>query len=54
MDCREYDLPKALVLNNENLKAEGKTVYAPIYMAMFICRDDSAPGHYKVDLSGLQ
>jgi predicted AAA+ superfamily ATPase len=54
MDCGEYDLPKALVLNNENLKAEGKTVYAPIYMAMFICRDDSAPEHYKVDLSGLQ
>jgi Predicted ATPase (AAA+ superfamily) len=54
MDCGEYDLPKALVLNNENLNAEGKTVYAPIYMAMFICRDDSAPEHYKVDLSGLQ
>lgn len=53
MDCGEYDLPEAVVFNNDNLRVVGKIVYAPVYMVMFLERDYSAPTFYKVDLSGL-
>ena len=53
MDCAEYDLPEAIVFNNDNLRVAGKIVYAPIYMAMFLEKDNQAPSFYKVDLSGL-
>lgn len=53
MDCDEYDLPQAIVFNNDNLRVDGKMIYAPIYMVMFLERDNSAPTYYKVDLSGL-
>lgn len=32
----EYAIKKAIVLSNENLRVEGKILYAPIYMLMFI------------------
>ena len=53
MDCSDYDFPEAIVLNNDNLRKEGKLVYAPIYMVMFIQKTADAPVYYKVDLSGL-
>ena len=53
MDCSEYNLSEALVLNNENLRMAGKVVYAPIYMMMFLEKNNTAPTFYKVDLSGL-
>ena len=53
MDCPSYDLPEAIVFNNENLKVSGKIIYAPIYMIMFIEKSDNAPASYKVDLSML-
>ena len=53
MDCDEYDLPEAVVFNNDNLRVAGKVVYAPVYMAMFLEKDNSAPLFYKVDISGL-
>lgn len=53
MDCDEYDLPEAFVFNNGNLHVDGRIVYAPIYMSMFLERDESAPKHYSIDLSGL-
>lgn len=53
MDCSEYNLPEALVLNNENLRVAGKMVYAPIYMVMFLEKNNAAPTFYKVDLTGL-
>lgn len=53
MDCSEYNLSEALVLNNENLRVAGKVVYAPIYMMMFLEKNNTAPTFYKVDLSGL-
>lgn len=53
MDCEEYDLPEAVVFNNDNLRVAGKIIYAPIYMAMFLEKDNTAPTFYKVDLSGL-
>ncbi len=53
MDCKEYDLSDAVVFNNDNLRVVGKIVYAPIYMAMFIEKNNVAPTYYKVDISGL-
>ena len=53
MDCNEYDLPEAVVFNNDNLRVIGKIVYAPVYMVMFLEKDNTAPTFYKVDISGL-
>ena len=53
MDCGEYDLPQAIVFNNDNLRVVGKIVYAPIYMVMFLEKNNIAPTYYKVDLTGL-
>ena len=53
MDCKEYTLPKAVILCNDNLSVVGKLIYAPIYMTMFLRRNDAAPIEYKVDLSGI-
>lgn len=53
MACDEYDLPEAIVFNNDNLRVDGKIVYAPVYMAMFLEKDNTAPTFYKVDLTGL-
>lgn len=54
MTCEEYDLPEAIVFNNDNLRVAGKIVYAPIYMMMFLEKNQAAPSYYKVDLSGLK
>ena len=53
MNCSEYNLQEAVILNNDNLRVEGKLVYAPVYMVMFLERKNDAPTFYKVDLSGL-
>lgn len=53
MDCKEYDLPQAVVFNNDNLRVSGKIIYAPVYMTMFLEKNNTAPTCYKVDLSGL-
>lgn len=54
MECDEYDILRAVIFNNDNMKIDGKLVYAPIYMAMFLQKKDDAPTYYKVDLSMLQ
>lgn len=54
MDCEEYEFPEAIVFCNDNLRVEGKLVYAPIYMVMFLEKSNAAPTYYKVDLSMLQ
>ena len=54
LDCGEYDLSEAVVFNNNNLRVAGKVVYAPIYMAMFLEKNNAAPTFYKVDISGLK
>lgn len=53
MDCEGYDLPEALVLNNDNLSVDGRITYVPVYMVMFLEKGDTAPIEYKVDLGGL-
>ena len=52
MQCKDYDLRKAIVLCNDNLFIDDSVVYMPIYMTMFMHRDESAPTEYKIDLSG--
>lgn len=46
-------LNKAIVFSNANIKVENKTIYAPIYMSMFLQKNNNSPTHYKVDLTGL-
>lgn len=54
MDCGEFNLNRALIFNNSNLKVEGKLTYAPIYMAMFLKQEISDEDSiYKIDLSEL-
>ena len=53
MDCDEYDLPEALVLNNDNLTVEGRITYLPVYMVMFLEKKGVASIEYKIDLSGF-
>lgn len=54
MECKEYGLTEAVVLNNDNLQVVGNIIYAPIYMTMFIEKTNTASTYYKVDLSELQ
>ena len=50
----EYDIPKAVVLCNDNMRMVGKITYAPIYMLMFIQKPQMVtPIIYKPDLRGL-
>ena len=54
MDCGEFNLNRALIFNNSNLKVEGKLTYAPIYMAMFLKQEiKDEDSIYHIDLSEL-
>jgi hypothetical protein len=53
MDCDEYDIPDALVMNNDNLFVDGRITYVPVYMVMCLEKMAVAPVEYRVDLSGL-
>lgn len=55
MDVKEYNLREAYVLSNSNIKIEGKVIYLPIYMTMFI-ENSSIPEDlvYTPDLSLLR
>ena len=54
MDCEEYDLPEALVLNNDNLTVEGRISYLPVYMVMLLEKEKLAPQTYKIELNRLK
>lgn len=49
----DYDIKKAYVLCNDNLKVSGKITYLPIYMTMFIQNSLLPNFVYKVDLEGM-
>ncbi len=53
MSCKEYRLPRAIVLCNDNMSSSDRLIYAPIYMTMFLQPNPSSPMNYKIDLSGL-
>ena len=48
-----YNISKAYVLCNDNVKKVGNITYLPIYMLMFIQKHQQLPTHYAVDLTGL-
>ena len=54
LECKEYDIEKAYILCSGNMKSNGRIIYAPIYMTMFISPDILDSGKYIMDLSGLQ
>lgn len=53
MNSSTYQISKAYVLCNDNVKQMGKIIYLPIYMLMFIEKEQALPTSYKIDLSGL-
>ena len=53
MSSLTYNIPQAYVLCNDNVKQVGKITYLPIYMLMFLKKEQALPTHYKIDLSGL-
>lgn len=53
LDCREYDIPQAVVLCNGNYSVSDKVAYAPIYMVMFIRKEEALDVKFSLDLSGL-
>ena len=55
MENRDYAIPMALVFQNDNVHADGRIVYLPIYMLMFLQKEQIPESMiYKLDLSGLQ
>lgn len=48
-----YQISKAYVLCNDNVRKVGKITYLPIYMLMFIKNEQKLPTKYSIDLSGL-
>jgi len=55
MDIEEYHLEKAIVLGNDNLTVDGNILYAPIYMTMFISKQQNNTSLiYKINLDGLK
>ncbi|MGM9868600.1 MAG: ATP-binding protein [Sodaliphilus sp.] len=53
MNCQNYHLREAIVLCNDNIYIDGSRIYMPIYMTMFMRRDETVPKEYKIDLSGI-
>ncbi len=53
MSSAEYAIPTGLVLCNGNVKVDGRVVYMPIYMMMFLEKEVVLDMNYKLDLSDL-
>lgn len=53
MEVEDYRLKQAVVFCGDNLRSAGRILYAPVYMATFVRRDDTAPEYYRVSLEGL-
>lgn len=49
-----HQIDEAYILCNDNLKVEGTTIYLPMYMLMFLQKQNDAPTFYKIDLAGLK
>ena len=55
MENRDYAIPTAFVFQNDNVRTDGRVVYLPIYMLMFLQKEQIPESMiYKPDLSGLQ
>lgn len=56
MANKEYGIKKAYVFCQGNIKKENNVIYFPIYMVMFLRKEEKIPQSniYKIDLSGLR
>ena len=55
MENRDYAIPTAFVFQNDNIRVDGRIVYLPIYMLMFLQKKELPESLiYTLDLSGLQ
>lgn len=54
LSCDEYNINKAYVLCASNMQRQGKIIYAPIYMTMFIRPQSTGVTIYHPDLTGLK
>ena len=54
MSGGEYSIKNAVVFSGENISEESGILYAPIYMLMFLKREDPILLTYKIDLSALK
>ena len=48
-----YNIEQAFVLSEGNIEIDGKRIYMPIYMIMFMDNIELENSIYKIDLSGL-
>lgn len=53
IENKDYEIEKAYVLYNENIKRVGNIVYLPIYLMMFIKNREIENLIWKIDLSSL-
>ena len=53
LDCPDYNIKEAVVLCNDNISEVNKVIYAPIYMIMFLHKEQTLPITFNLDLSGL-
>lgn len=55
MRSPDYAIPAAYVFQNDNVKVDGRVVYLPVYMLMFLQKEtEVAPQIYRVNLDGLR
>lgn len=54
LEKSESDIQRAYILSNSNIETDGKKVYLPIYMVMFLKNKVQSPEVYKIDLSALK
>jgi len=51
----DYAIPIAYVFQNDNVKVDGKIVYLPVYMLMFLQKEQNQePQVYRINLDGLK
>ncbi len=53
MEASEPYIKRAYVFSHSNIYMEGRIIYVPIYMLMFVKRGNDTLGLYSLDLSGL-
>lgn len=49
---KEYDIKKTYILSGGNVRRDGRKIYLPVYMAMFIRRKEMPDMIYKPDIPG--
>lgn len=53
MQNQEYSIPLSIVFCQDNVQTKERTIYLPIYMAMFVQQKRAEESVYKFDLTGL-